>query len=182
MGGDVKDAVDPLHPEEHPEQLLAARQAADPEVPGKRFGAHIAERDPEPVLLELVRDVEDELVGRAETARALRGSHDDRTRVVEEARPAHGGLDRALEIGDRVRVAPVRARHDVVVVEVAGRDDQVVVVVVATRFLDPASLDVDRRRLGVHEIDAAGLERLSDRERQISSRSAYRTAPRSATG
>jgi hypothetical protein len=65
-------------------------------VAGERFGADVAQRDAQPVLLELVGDIEDELVGGAEARGALRGGDDDRARIVEEARPADSGIDCAL--------------------------------------------------------------------------------------
>jgi hypothetical protein len=104
-GRHVEDAVDLLALEEHAEQLLAAGQPADPEVPRERLGAHVAQRDLELVLLELVGHVEDELVGGAEAGGALRGGYDHRARVVEEAGPAFGGADGPVEVGDPVRVA-----------------------------------------------------------------------------
>ena len=170
-GRHVEDAVDLLAPEEHAEQLLAAGQPADPEVPRERLGADVAQRDLELVLLELVSHVEDELVGGAEAGGALRGGDHHRPWVVEEARPALGGADGALEVGDPVRIAArPDARHDVEVVQVSGGDHQVVVVVGAVRGLDALGVGVDPGGLGVDEMDSVGLERLGDGERHVARR------------
>ena len=65
-------------------------------VPGEGFGAHVGHRHPQPLLLQVVGDVEHELVGRAESGRALRRPDDNRPGIVQEASPALRGVDGAF--------------------------------------------------------------------------------------
>ena len=130
VDGGVEHGGDVFLLQEHAQQRLAVGQPADAEVPEERLGRDVGELDLllETGLAQLVGDVEQVLVGRAEASGALGGTDDDVARVVEEPSPAFAGVLGVIQGRDRVGVA-VRAQagHSVEVVAVAGGDHQVVV-------------------------------------------------------
>src|SRR5215472_10012587 len=130
----AQDRGDVLLLQEHGQQCLAVRQPADAEVPQKRLGRDVGQLDLplQAGLAELVRDVEQVLVGGAEAAGALGCADDDVAWRFKEPLPALTGPDRVVQGGDRVRVtARPQARHGCEIVTVPGRYHQVVVVVAA---------------------------------------------------
>ena len=79
-----------------PQQRLAVRQPADAEVAEERLGGDVGELDllVQTSLAQLIGGIEQELVRRAETARALRRGDHHIARIGEEAAPGLSGADR----------------------------------------------------------------------------------------
>ena len=129
--------------QEHAQQRLAVRQPADAEVPEERLRGDVGQLDLllQPGLAQLVGDVEEELVGRAEAAGTLGGADHDVAGVGRGSAASLPGVDGVLEGGDGEGVAVgAEAGDHVDLVAVAGGDDQVVVGVGAAGGLDrPAS-------------------------------------------
>jgi hypothetical protein len=164
LDGDVEDGLDAGHPEEHLEHPLAAGETADAEVTGERLRGDVVERRPllKPVSLQLIGRVEGELVRRAEAGRSLRRGDDDRTGLVHEPRPPLGGVHRAVERRDRIRI-PARPQtgDDVEVVHETGGDDELVVA------HTPGRLDLSRRRIDLDHLGVDVLEPCSSSIRAI---------------
>ena len=123
---------DALLLQEHVQQLLAARQAADAEVADERLGGDEGQRH---LLLQLgpaqlVGGVEQELIRRAEAARALCRADHDRAWVIEKLPPRGARPFGVTQRRDRLGVTIwAQARHDVELVAVAGGDHEVVVTI-----------------------------------------------------
>src|SRR6266540_4759322 len=77
-------------------------QAADPELAEEGLGGHVADRHPllEPVLAQLVGDVEHELVGGPEAPGALSGDDHHWSGIGQQPLPAFGGGQGTLQGGD----------------------------------------------------------------------------------
>ena len=140
--------LDVLPPQEHAQQRLAVRQPADAEVAEERLGGDVGELDllVQTSLAQPVCGIEQELVRRAETARALRRGDHHIARIGEEAAPGLSGADRIRqgsdgdgvlhEAGDRVHLVAVTSGYHEVVVPIP----------LAARGLDPLVLGVDLHR------------------------------------
>jgi len=147
-----------------------ARQAADAEVADERFGGDEGQRHllGQLGLAQLVGGVEQELIRRAEAARALRRADHDRARVVEKFPPCGARPFGVTQRRDRLGVAiGAQARHDIELVAEAGGDHQVVVTITAAGGGHRAGGRVDGRRLGVHELDPMRVEGRLQREGDI---------------
>ena len=144
-------------------------QAADAEVSEEGFCRDVGEFDllVQPCLPQLVCGVEQELVGGAEATRTLGGRDDDVTRVIQEPAP---GDPRPLGLGERGDGVGVLLEpgNDVVLVAVAGGDDQVVVAELPAGVGRDLPRDrVDFRGRRVDELDAVGLQGRCDREGDV---------------
>jgi hypothetical protein len=120
------------------------------------------------VSTELVGEVEDELIGGAEAARALGGGHHHRPRVGQQPPPALAGRHRPLQGGDGMgRAAGAGPRDGGEVLPIPGGNHQVVEAVRAVGGLHLLALGVDPGSLGVDEVDPVGLEGGRDREADV---------------
>src|SRR5215216_4988915 len=92
-----------LHLEECLRHRLRIAEPADAKVAQERLGGNERQRRfvEQMVFLELVADIEDKLIRRAEAGRALRRADHDRPRIAQEALPGVAGLLGVRKVADR---------------------------------------------------------------------------------